>query len=281
MVDNNTAHPSWPSLLLPASGLFSKWGFNDGALLYEWLQRAGEDGCDVDRWWCAGCPDVWEFDCTVDLVDVLVDLVENFLLPAIPGEFTYTHLQITCHNPVRISTWRGKDWGGKETPREVENLAVWVPGEAVIAAIRRHDHARNDIPAPPDLRLAAQDLFSPFGFEDGELLRHWLTKAAAAGCDVRRWWCNACSAERLWVIDLNEVLCELVRTHLVPQIPGEFTLREIGTSHNPIRIESWHGRDLSGGKNVPPEAAGISVTVPGHVVRQAMRQATETISRGA
>ncbi|MFQ6230203.1 hypothetical protein [Nocardia sp. NPDC002869] len=86
---------------------------------------------------------------------------------------------------VRVLTWRGGGWAGS-APAEVEDLAVWVPGAAVIAAIRRHEDTTAIDSAAPDLVLSARDLFSLFGFDDGDLLQGWLANAAAAGCDVHR-----------------------------------------------------------------------------------------------
>lgn len=116
----------------------------------------------------------------------------------------------------------------------------------------------------PTLRLSAFSLFSKWGFSDGEVLGDWLRDAEdATGRDLR--------AE--WKTDQHKALRELVKQHLLPLIPGPFTTRDIETSHNPIRVEVWRGKEWDDyADNEPPEVEGIGVTVPGDLVLAALRR---------
>lgn len=108
----------------------------------------------------------------------------------------------------------------------------------------------------PDLHLSAQSLFSKFGFGDGQLVQEWLWSAEDAGMCITQWMGH----------DDHAVLAQLVIDYLVPVMPQPFTLRRIFTSHNPIRIDTWHGADWDDYATAPVEVRDIAVTVPGRTV---------------
>ncbi len=114
-------------LYLPASGLFSKWGFNDGNVIWEWI-GAAED---------SGLVELHQLD--VDTHVVLIQLVTEHLLPLVPGPFTIQHID-TIHNPIRVGTWRGEEWDdyAKDAPTEVADISVAVPGRLVLRALVEH-----------------------------------------------------------------------------------------------------------------------------------------------
>lgn len=114
-------------LYLPAAGLFSKWGFSDGGVVWEWIGDAEDSGpieaCQLD----------------VDSNEVLIQLVTEHLLPLVPGPFTTYHID-TIHNPIRVGTWHGEEWDdhANDAPSEVGDLSVAVPGRLVLRAIVEH-----------------------------------------------------------------------------------------------------------------------------------------------
>lgn len=140
-------------LYLPASGLFSKWGFCDGDVVREWIGDAEDSDLIGPR----------QLD--GDTHAVLIQLVTEHLLPLLPGPFTIRHIE-TLHNPIRVDTWRGEEWDdyAKNAPAEVDDIAVSVPGRLVLRALVEH----LDGPVPyevmrallglPDVRYAATQL---------------------------------------------------------------------------------------------------------------------------
>ena len=78
------------------ANLYHKWGFGDGDALEDW-------------WW-----EIYDVPPTVDLDDVLWDLVKEYLVPAIEeaGHTIEVIRIVTNHNPVRAETLDGKkvDW---------------------------------------------------------------------------------------------------------------------------------------------------------------------------
>ncbi|MFF2652605.1 hypothetical protein [Streptomyces sp. NPDC058045] len=82
----------------------------------------------------------------------------------------------------------------------------------------------------PYLTLDSGGLLSKWGFNDGDPPDVWLDYCAAHG------------------IDDTEVafpLVELVRTFLLPRIEQTVTVVEIGTAHNPIRVDTVDGVDVT------------------------------------
>lgn len=74
--------------------------------------------------------------------------------------------------------------------------------------------------------LRASDLTSKFGFWDGGIL----------GPLVIDWYAEAPPMHVPNDVDSHDVLAQLVRTHLLPLLPG-VEVYEIGTAHNPIRTD--------------------------------------------
>lgn len=83
----------------------------------------------------------------------------------------------------------------------------------------------------PSIRLYSGDLFSKWGFNDGDDPDAWLDYCEAHG------------------VDYNEIkypLVELVRRHLLPVLDQAVTVVEIETLHNPIRAVTVDGIDVVG-----------------------------------
>lgn len=82
-------------------------------------------------------------------------------------------------------------------------------------------------PEPPGavIWLDSDSLFSKWGFRDGDVVRE---------ADVE------IPAE----LHSHTILCDLVRTHLLPALPREVRVCEINTIHNPIRAEDDEVNDL-------------------------------------
>lgn len=106
------------------------------------------------------------------------------------------------------------------------------------------------------IHLNASDLFSKFGFNDGELIGDWLFD----------------NYEQISDVDDRAVLVYLVRRYLLPKLADHtFTVDELVTNHNPIRVGEWEGAvwdDRSGA--VPEVVADVSVTFPGSYVFEAI-----------
>lgn len=111
------------------------------------------------------------------------------------------------------------------------------------------------------LTLHAESLFSKWGFNDGDA--------------VYEWWWDEFDDEPPPYSDLHRALRDLVRTHLLPLIPGEFTVIDVETSHNPIRVDSWRGQPWDYySLEVPPDLGEIDVAIAADVVVAAARGAT-------
>lgn len=80
----------------------------------------------------------------------------------------------------------------------------------------------------PTITLFSWCLLSKWGFNDGDAPDQWLD------------YCEAQGVERL-----EFPLIDLVRRHLLPVIEQAVTAVEIETSHNPIRVETVDGVDVS------------------------------------
>lgn len=84
--------------------------------------------------------------------------------------------------------------------------------------------------AEPAVTLVSECLLSKWGFNDGADDEAWLD------------WCEDNG------IDYNAVdypLIELVKTYLIPALDQAVTVSVIETSHNPIRVETVDGVDVT------------------------------------
>lgn len=82
----------------------------------------------------------------------------------------------------------------------------------------------------PVIRLSSECLLSKWGFNDGDDPEPWLD------------WCDAHG------VDYNEIdypLVALVRRYLLPVIEQDVTVVEIETIHNPVRLETIDGVDVT------------------------------------
>jgi len=82
----------------------------------------------------------------------------------------------------------------------------------------------------PTIRLYASSLLSKWGFGDGDDPDEWVDYCEAHGID--------------WMA-IRYPLVELVRRHLLPALDQAVTVVEIETIHNPIRVETIDGVDVS------------------------------------
>lgn len=115
----------------------------------------------------------------------------------------------------------------------------------------------------PTLTLHAESLFSKWGFCDGDMIGDWLDEVDDSGRDIRRH----------LGIDYHRVLRYLVRTYLLPLIPGDFTLCDISTAHNPIRVNTWRGEEWDDyADDAPAEVADTCATIPGSVVAEILER---------
>ena len=93
------------------------------------------------------------------------------------------------------------------------------------------------------LTLSASDLWSKWGFNDGDM------PDELGGLNYKRW---------------DEVLEDLIRAHLVPMLEG-VELQIWGTHHNPFRSATY-------GQEMPAKFAGVSVTIPWESVRAHLQE---------
>ncbi|MFG2747212.1 hypothetical protein ACGFY0_45155 [Streptomyces chartreusis] len=82
----------------------------------------------------------------------------------------------------------------------------------------------------PHLTLFSSSLLSKWGFNDGDDPDAWLDWCEGQGIDY-----NA----------LDFPLTRLVRKHLVPVLDQAVTVVDIDTSHNPIRVDTVNGADVT------------------------------------
>ncbi|MFB7548583.1 hypothetical protein [Streptomyces sp. NPDC056154] len=82
----------------------------------------------------------------------------------------------------------------------------------------------------PHLTLFSSSLLSKWGFNDGEDPSGWLDYCEAKGIDHTA---------------LPFPLIPLVRTHLLPRIEQDVSLVEVETIHNPIRVDTVEGVDVT------------------------------------
>jgi hypothetical protein len=110
-----------------------------------------------------------------------------------------------------------------------------------------------NISRAPKLHLHAENLFWKSGFGDGDILFDWIWDFADA---------KGIEPPTAWLDNDHEVLRRLVREHLLPLIPGEFTVYDIETIHNPIRISTWRGVEWKDYRaHAPDEVADIEAIV--------------------
>lgn len=82
----------------------------------------------------------------------------------------------------------------------------------------------------PTLTLFSADLLSKWGFNDGDDPEDWLDYCEANGIDYN-------------VVDFP--LVPLVRRYLLPALDQAVTVVEIETIHNPIRVDTVDGQDVT------------------------------------
>ncbi|WP_454613690.1 hypothetical protein [Streptomyces collinus] len=83
----------------------------------------------------------------------------------------------------------------------------------------------------PTLTLHSADLLSKWGFNDGDDPEDWLDYCEAHGIDY-----NA----------VDFPLAALVRRYLLPVLDQAVTVVDIETIHNPIRVDTVNGQDITG-----------------------------------
>ncbi|HTW17057.1 MAG TPA: hypothetical protein VMF51_18145 [Nocardioides sp.] len=112
-----------------------------------------------------------------------------------------------------------------------------------------------DVGEPQDaLRLGSECLFSRFGFNDGDVPAQLLDYCDTFGLPyptddpAGRVLYDPTSA---WHV----TLAALVKERLVPLLPVEVAVEEIGTNHNPIRAKSVAGVDVDWSSYDAAEAA--------------------------
>lgn len=111
------------------------------------------------------------------------------------------------------------------------------------------------------LTLHSDGLLSKFGFNDGDLTDELADWFEAEGIDYAR-------------VAWHQVLCRLVREHLLPVLDQAVVVYEIGTIHNPIRAATVDGVDVSDLDEADlPVLTPDHVDVPYAVVLQAVREA--------
>ncbi|MGI5141568.1 MULTISPECIES: hypothetical protein [unclassified Streptomyces] len=89
---------------------------------------------------------------------------------------------------------------------------------------------KEEIVDEPRITLFSADLLSKWGFHDGSDPDEWIDYCDNNGLD----WAK-----------LDFPLVEVVRRFLLPKLEQNVTVVEIETSHNPIRVETIDGVDVS------------------------------------
>ncbi|MFF3891384.1 hypothetical protein [Streptomyces sp. NPDC001914] len=82
----------------------------------------------------------------------------------------------------------------------------------------------------PDLTLFSADLLSKWGFWDGDAPDAWLDYCDSEGIDHTK---------------LDFPTAAIVRAHLVPVLEQHVTVVDVETIHNPIRVQTRDGVDVS------------------------------------
>ncbi|MFD7978880.1 hypothetical protein [Streptomyces sp. NPDC059071] len=114
----------------------------------------------------------------------------------------------------------------------------------------------------PHLTLFSSSLLSKWGFNDGDEPSDWLDYCEGKGIDYTA---------------LPFPLIPLVRIHLLPRIDQDVSLVEVETIHNPIRVETVEGVDVTEvwfGRAPEPTLTPDHVNVPmTEVLRLALAEA--------
>lgn len=82
----------------------------------------------------------------------------------------------------------------------------------------------------PTVTLFSADLLSKWGFNDG---------------DDPEWWLDWCEAQGIDHMSFDFPWAALIRQHLIPALDQAVTVVDVETSHNPIRIDTLHGVDVT------------------------------------
>ncbi|NYV72974.1 hypothetical protein [Streptomyces sp. UH6] len=112
----------------------------------------------------------------------------------------------------------------------------------------------------PTVTLFSDGLLSKWGFNDGEPPNGWYDYCEANGIDY-----NAADFP----------LVELVRRYLVPVLDQDVNVVEIETSHNPIRVDTVDGVDVTEawfGRAPAPTLTPEHVDVPMSEVAKLIRR---------
>ncbi|MFI2358159.1 hypothetical protein OG582_11915 [Streptomyces anulatus] len=102
----------------------------------------------------------------------------------------------------------------------------------------------------PTLTLFSADLLSKWGFNDGDSPGSWLDWCDNRGVDYNMF-------DFPWAA--------IVRKHLVPAIEQDVTVVDVETIHNPIRVKTVNGVDVTqawSGKAAAPALTPEYVDVP-------------------
>lgn len=120
----------------------------------------------------------------------------------------------------------------------------------------------------PHITLVSSDLLSKWGFNDGEPPDAWLDYCEANGIDY-----NA----------VDFPLAALVRRYLVPVLDQTVTVVDIETIHNPIRVDTVDGQDVTEvwhGRAPEPRLTPEHVVVPMAAVADLARSLASTTLNG-
>ncbi|MFC9995778.1 hypothetical protein [Nocardia sp. NPDC127526] len=109
------------------------------------------------------------------------------------------------------------------------------------------------IPIPPSLRLAADDLFRPDGFERGDAVFNWLCTAQQLGCHLPPVWPND-----------SALLVDLVRIFLMPVFRPGVTVRHSTFHRNPVQMDNFVDTHP---KLTADQRQRCVVHLPGEIVR--------------
>jgi hypothetical protein len=108
-------------LTLWASCLASKWGFDDGDLVIEYVFNLRECGYQIEKY---------------NRDESLKLLVETYLAPVLVEKGIDVQYEFvgTCHNPIRVSKVNGVDvdWRALNTPAVLEGISVTIPANDVV-----------------------------------------------------------------------------------------------------------------------------------------------------
>lgn len=108
-------------LVLPARDLCSKWGFEDGDILWNepYASRLLRDGVDLK-----------------DKHPALCALVERFLIPALPVPVVVERIS-SCHNPIRATMIDGVEWDSytADAHPALKDFYVHIPWREALAVI--------------------------------------------------------------------------------------------------------------------------------------------------